>query len=95
MFVDEGMGSLDYESLNQAMRALQNLTEGNRLVGIISHVTELKECIDKQIAVPKKRGENHVNLHVHIKREFRIGEDVGDLILNNSHNGEFKYESSC
>lgn len=55
MFVDEGFGSLDDESLNQAMRALQNLTEGNRLVGIISHVTELKERIDKQIVVTKEK----------------------------------------
>ena len=55
MFVDEGFGSLDDESLDQAMRALQNLTEGNRLVGIISHVTELKERIDKQILVTKEK----------------------------------------
>ena len=55
MFVDEGFGSLDDESLNQAMRALQNLTEGNRLVGIISHVNELKERIDKQIVVTKEK----------------------------------------
>lgn len=55
MFVDEGFGSLDDESLDQAMRALQNLTEGNCLVGIISHVTELKERIDKQIVVTKDR----------------------------------------
>lgn len=55
MFVDEGFGSLDDESLDQAMRALQNLTEGNRLVGIISHVTELKERIDKQIVVTKEK----------------------------------------
>ena len=37
------------------MRALQNLIEGNRLVGIISHVTELKERIDKQIVVTKEK----------------------------------------
>lgn len=55
MFVDEGFGSLDEESLNQALRALSGLTEGNRLVGIISHVSELKERIDKQIIVTKSR----------------------------------------
>ena len=55
MFVDEGFGSLDDESLAQAMRALQNLTEGNRLVGIISHVAELKARIDKQIVVTKEK----------------------------------------
>ena len=43
MFVDEGFGSLDAESLNQAVKALEGLAEGNCLVGIISHVPELKE----------------------------------------------------
>lgn len=55
MFVDEGFGSLDEESLQQAMRALTGLTEGNRLVGIISHVEELKGKIDKQIVVTKEK----------------------------------------
>ena len=55
MFVDEGFGSLDEETLQQAMKALTGLTEGNRLVGIISHVAELKEKIDQQIVVTKDR----------------------------------------
>lgn len=55
MFVDEGFGSLDEESLDQAIRALLTLTEGNRLVGIISHVAELKERIDRQIVVTKEK----------------------------------------
>ena len=55
MFVDEGFGSLDEESLAQAMKALTSLAEGNRLVGIISHVAELKEKIEKQIIVTKER----------------------------------------
>ncbi len=54
MFVDEGFGSLDEESLQQAMQALAGLTEGKRLVGIISHVAELKERIDRQIVVTKQ-----------------------------------------
>ena len=53
MFVDEGFGSLDGESLDQAMRALMGLADGNRLVGIISHVNELKDRIDRQIIVKK------------------------------------------
>ena len=53
MFVDEGFGSLDDQSLNQAMKALMSLTEGERLVGIISHVAELKNRIDKQIVITK------------------------------------------
>ena len=53
MFVDEGFGSLDDESLRQAMNVLIQLSGSNRLVGIISHVAELKERIDKQIIVTK------------------------------------------
>ena len=55
LFVDEGFGSLDPESLNQAYNTLAGLTEGNRLVGIISHVAELKERIDRQILVTKEK----------------------------------------
>ena len=55
LFVDEGFGSLDPESLDQAYRTLAGLTEGNRLVGIISHVAELKEKVDKQIVVTKEK----------------------------------------
>ena len=54
LFVDEGFGSLDSEALSKAYSALAGLTEGNRLVGIISHVNELKERIDKQIVVTKE-----------------------------------------
>lgn len=64
MFVDEGFGSLDEESLRQAIRALASLTDGNRLVGVISHVGELKERIDKQIVVTKERaGGSRVEIH--------------------------------
>ncbi len=53
MFVDEGFGSLDTEALEQSVNTLMDLTAGNRMVGIISHVDELKERIDKQIIVKK------------------------------------------
>ena len=56
MFIDEGFGSLDQDSLDQAMNAMQGLTEGGeRLVGIISHVSELKTRIGKQIVVTKSK----------------------------------------
>ena len=55
MFVDEGFGSLDEESLAQAIQALNSLTEGKKLVGIISHVASLKEKIEKQVLVKKDR----------------------------------------
>lgn len=53
MFVDEGFGSLDEDSLEQAYRALSGLSSDNRLVGIISHVGELKRKIDRQLIVTK------------------------------------------
>ena len=57
MFIDEGFGSLDEEALEQAMKALKDLANGNRLVGIISHVAELKERIEKQIVVKKQKAD--------------------------------------
>lgn len=53
MFVDEGFGSLDKDSLEQAVTILKELATDNRIVGIISHVEELKECIDKKILLTK------------------------------------------
>ncbi|MFN7954954.1 MAG: SMC family ATPase [bacterium] len=57
LFIDEGFGSLDSESLDLAMRALEDLERGGRLVGIISHVAELRERIDVRLEVaPSQRG---------------------------------------
>ena len=53
ILVDEGFGSLDPETLDSAISALLELQKGGRLVGIISHVAELKEKIDRQIVVKK------------------------------------------
>ena len=55
LFVDEGFGSLSDNALEQAMQALAGLSDGNRLVGIISHVAGLKDRIDRQIIVRKDR----------------------------------------
>lgn len=67
MFVDEGFGSLDEESLDQAMKALMRLTEGKRLVGVISHVAELKEQIERKIIVTKYRGKDGVSSSVSVE----------------------------
>ncbi|MDY3032237.1 MAG: SMC family ATPase [Clostridia bacterium] len=55
MFVDEGFGSLDDESIELAVETLAELTDSSRSVGIISHVAELKERIDQKIIVTKSR----------------------------------------
>ena len=54
LFIDEGFGALDEESLEQACLALQQLAESNRMIGIISHVAELRERISNQIVIEKK-----------------------------------------
>ena len=62
VFIDEGFGSLDSESLEQALQVLQQLTAGNRLVGIISHVNELKEQIDQKILVTKGQSGSRIRV---------------------------------
>ena len=54
LFIDEGFGALDSESLDQACETLLSLVESDRLIGIISHVPELRERIGKQIVIDKK-----------------------------------------
>jgi exonuclease SbcC len=63
LFIDEGFGALDTESLEQAIQTLVGLSEGNRLVGIISHVSEPKERLDRQIIVSK----SHLGSSVTVK----------------------------
>ncbi len=65
LFVDEGFGTLDPETLDLAIKALQDLQQGGRLVGIISHVPELRERIDARLEiVPIARGS---------RAEFHVG----------------------
>ena len=54
MFIDEGFGSLDEESLNHAKSMLLQLADGNRSIGVISHVAGLKEWIDHKIVLTKR-----------------------------------------
>ncbi len=63
LFIDEGFGSLDSEILDQAINVLSEISKSDHLVGIISHVDELKRRIDKQIVVTKdERGGSHARI---------------------------------
>lgn len=62
LFIDEGFGALDAESLEQAIQTLAGLASGNRLVGIISHVSELKERIDRQIVIEKNKAGSNIRI---------------------------------
>ncbi len=57
LFIDEGFGSLDETALDEAVAVLTQLGEGSRLVGIVSHVAELRERIDRQVIVTARPGE--------------------------------------
>lgn len=60
MFIDEGFGSLDNYSRNQAVKVLQQMANGSKLIGIISHVTELKQEIEDQLIVRRDETGSHV-----------------------------------
>lgn len=64
MFIDEGFGSLGESALQLALKAFADLAEGNRLVGIISHVQELKDNIEKQIVVTKDHTTGQSSCHI-------------------------------
>jgi exonuclease SbcC len=64
IFIDEGFGSLDSETLDLAIKTLMNLEEDGRMVGIISHVEELKERIDTRLEIIKKRDGSQILWHV-------------------------------
>jgi exonuclease SbcC len=62
LFVDEGFGSLDEQALEQVMDALEGLRDGGRVVGLVSHVPEMKQRISTQLQVVK--GRNGSTLHI-------------------------------
>lgn len=64
MFIDEGFGSLDEHSRNQAVRVLKEMAQGSRLIGIISHVTELKQEIEDQLIVSKDENGSRVRWQI-------------------------------
>ena len=62
LFVDEGFGTLDEETLEEVMTVLDTLREGGRMVGIVSHVAELRQRIPAQLHVRKTRAGSTVHL---------------------------------
>ena len=63
LFIDEGFGTLDPESLDQVAATLQNLPVGGRMVGIITHIPELREEFAQQVVVTKHPGFSTVKVH--------------------------------
>ena len=64
MFIDEGFGTLDVDVLELAIRTLSEMAGASRIIGIISHVTELRERIDKQVQVEKTSAGSKIYLAV-------------------------------
>ena len=64
MFVDEGFGSLDQGALGNAISLLSELSGGNKLVGIISHVEDLKTNIPRKIVVSKGKAGSRVDMEL-------------------------------
>ena len=62
MFIDEGFGTLDSEVLDLAINTISEMTVGNRIIGIISHVADLRERIDKQIKVEKTKQGSKISM---------------------------------
>jgi exonuclease SbcC len=62
LFVDEGFGTLDEETLEEVMNVLDGLRAGGRIVGIVSHVGELRQRIPAQVHVRKGRDGSHVSV---------------------------------
>ena len=66
LFVDEGFGSLDEDTLEEVMTVLDGLREGGRMVGIVSHVAELRQRIPAQVRVRKGQAGSHLAVRAHI-----------------------------
>ena len=62
LFVDEGFGTLDEDTLDEVMNVLDGLRAGGRIVGIVSHVTELRQRVPAQVHVRKGRAGSHVEI---------------------------------
>jgi exonuclease SbcC len=66
LFVDEGFGSLDEDTLEEVMTVLDGLREGGRMVGIVSHVAELRQRIPAQVRVRKSQAGSHLTVRTQV-----------------------------
>jgi exonuclease SbcC len=66
LFVDEGFGSLDEDTLEEVMTVLDSLREGGRMVGIVSHVAELRQRIPAQVRVRKGQAGSHLTVRTQV-----------------------------
>jgi len=64
MFIDEGFGTLDTETLDIAIKTLSEMAGTDRIIGIISHVTELRERVDRQIQIEKTTSGSRITMLV-------------------------------
>lgn len=80
MFIDEGFGSLDEHSRDQAVKVLQNMAEGEKLIGIISHVTELKQEIEDQLIVTQRRSGKPYPLADQLNR-MQVSKDIRGTLV--------------
>jgi len=64
LFIDEGFGSLDDHARQQAVKVLQEMAGGSRLIGIISHVTELRQELEDQLVVTRDDSGSHAHWEI-------------------------------
>ena len=64
LFIDEGFGTLDDHARKQAIRVLQRMSTGTKMIGLISHVDELKQSIEDQLIVTKDDKGSHIRWQI-------------------------------
>ena len=94
MFIDEGFGSLDDHSRDEAVKVLMDMSEGTKLIGIISHVSELKQEIEDQLVVSKDDNGSHVKCRS-AKKDCRMIYTYGIMSVRGKYNEKYYYTKRC